>query len=88
MIVYLLACFLQDLKTAIDDFREVVLLNFTAVLRYRTVPEHQLLEDTQVQLRSLHIAQLSESTHKNASSLAAVLVAAAVVGRHLLQLPE
>lgn len=59
MTVYLLACVLQDLETVIDDFTEAVLLNFTAVLRYRMVPDHQLLEDTQVQLRSLHIAQLS-----------------------------
>lgn len=58
IIVYLLACFLQDLQTVIDDFREVVLLNFTAVPRYRMVHDQQLLKDTQVQLCSLDIAQL------------------------------
>lgn len=89
MIVYLSACFLQDLETVIDDFREIVLLNVTAELRYRMVHDHQLLKDTQVQLCSLYIAQLSQNKHKNASNLPAVINAmAGVVVVYLLQLPE
>lgn len=87
IIVYLFACFLQDLETVIDDFREIVLLNFTAVLRYRMVHEHQLLKDTQVQLCSLYIAQLSKNKNKNVSNLAAIFNAVAVV-LYLLQLSE
>lgn len=56
-----------------DDFRETVLLNFTAVLRWRMVHDHQLLKDTQVQLGSLYIAQLSQNKHKNASHVAAAV---------------
>lgn len=85
--VYLFACFLQDLETVIDDFREIVLLNFTAVLRYRMVHDHQLLKDTQVQLCSLHIAQLSKNKNKNVSNLVAIVNAVAVV-LYLLQLSE
>lgn len=85
--MYLFTCFLQDLETVIDDFREIVLLNFTTVLRYRMIHDHQLLEDAQVQLCSLYIAQLSQNKHKNASNLAAVVNAVAVV-LYLLQLPE
>lgn len=88
MRVYLFACFLQDLETVIDHFREIVLLNFTAVLRYRMVHDHQLLKDTQVQVCSLYIAQLSQIKQKNASNLAADINAVAVVVLYLLQLPE
>lgn len=88
MTVYLLTWFLQALETVIDDFREIVLLNFTAVVRYRMVHDHQLMEDTQVQLCSLYIAQLSQNKHKNASNLVAVVNAVAVVVLYLLQLPE
>lgn len=87
IIVYLFACFLQDLETVIDDFREIVLLNFTAVLRYRMVHDHQLLKDTQVQLCSLYIAQLSKNKNKNVSNLAAIVNAVGVV-LYLLQLSE
>lgn len=88
IIVYLFTCFLQDLETVVDDFREIVLLNFTAVLRYRMIHDHQLLEDAQVQLCSLYIAQLSQNKHKNASNLGAVVNAVAVVVLYLLQLPK
>lgn len=88
MRVYLFTCFLQDLETVIDHFREIVLLNFTAVLRYRMVHDHQLLKDTQVQLCSLYIAQLSQIKQKNASNLAADINAVAVVVLYLLQLPK
>lgn len=87
IIVYLFACFLQDLETVTDDFREIVLLNITAVLRYRMVHDHQLLKDIQVQLCSLYIAQLSKNKNKNVSNLAAIFNAVAVV-LYLLQLSE
>lgn len=53
------------------------------------VHDHQLPKDTQVQLCSLYIVQLSQNKHKNASHVAAVVVTAvAVVGLYLLQLSE
>lgn len=88
MTEYLLACFLQDLETVIEDFRDVVLLNFTAVLRYRMVHDRQLLKDTQVQLCSLDIAQLSQNKHQKAFNLAAVITAVSVVVLYLLQFPK
>lgn len=45
-----------------DDFREIVLLNFKAVLRDRMVHDHQLLEDAQVQLCPLDIVELSQKS--------------------------
>lgn len=53
------------------------------------VHNHQLPKDTQVQLCSLYIVQLSQNKHKTALHVAAVVVnAVAVVGLYLLQLPE
>lgn len=53
------------------------------------VPDHQLLKDTQVQVCSLYIVQLSSNNHKNASHPAAVVATAVVVvGLYLLQLSE
>lgn len=54
------------------------------------VHDHQLLKDTQVQLCSLYIVQLSQNKHKNASHVAAAVddVMAAVAVLYLLQLPE
>lgn len=72
----------------IHDFREIVLLNVTLVLRYRMVHSPQLLKDVQVELRSLYIAQLSQNKHKNASNPAGVADAVAVVVLYLLQLPK
>lgn len=53
------------------------------------VHDHQLLKDTQVQVCSLYIVQLSSNNHKNASHPAAVVATAVViVGLYLLQLSE
>lgn len=56
--LYLLACFLQDLEAVTDEFWEIVLLNVMAVPWCRTVHDHQLLQDTQVQLCPLDVIQL------------------------------
>lgn len=53
------------------------------------VHDHQLLKDTQVQVRSLYIVQLSANNHKSASHPAAVVATAvAVAGLYLLQLSQ
>lgn len=56
--LYLLLWFLQDLEAVINEFREIGLLNCFAMLWCRTVHDHQLPQDTQIQLCPLHIKQL------------------------------
>lgn len=60
--LYLLARVLQDLDAVLDEFREIGLLNFTMVLWCRIVHDHQLPQDTQIQLCPLHITQLYQRT--------------------------
>lgn len=52
------------------------------------VDDHQLLKDTQVQVCSLYIVQLSSNNHKNISPPGAVVATAVGVGLYLLQLSQ